>query len=392
MLYSSIAALALAGSTLAAPHAPQVGAAKKSSAAAHGVPGYYKQVAPVGVADGEYFKYPLSNNFPDQDSDATEKIQAAAGGALPNGALPTSLNPDSIINFRLIAFNELSEVAFFTSLLQKINKNVRGYRPSELSSEGLATIKQSIEAIQAQEEEHALAANAALAALDANGLGPIKPCEYDFPDTDLKTALAFASQFTSLVLGTLQDVINHFAKNGDLGPIQRVASVIGQEGEQNGWFRSLIGYRPTPQPFKTTSSRDLAFSTLQQFVKPGSCPQNITDFGMKIYPGLDIPVQPMGNSAKVSFRILDYNKTTTQDVESYQVVYINGQNKPITQKIVNSRRSKNDNVKFEAAWPSTKTAPMYGMTVALITPVEEYATAAQAINATVFGPGLIFVN
>ena len=77
---------------------------------------------------------------------------------------------------------------------------------------------------------------------------------YKFPTTDVLSAIALAETFTTLVLGTLQDASQLLAKNGDDGPVRAVASVIGQEGEQNGFYRTLLGLKPSQKPFLTTFS------------------------------------------------------------------------------------------------------------------------------------------
>ena len=81
-----------------------------------------------------------------------------------------------------------------------------------------------------------------------------------------------AKTFTDVVLGTLQDVSVIFAQNGDTALPGLVASVIGQEGEQNGFYRILQNQNliPAALPFLTASTRDFAFSALQSFVD-GQC-------------------------------------------------------------------------------------------------------------------------
>ena len=90
-------------------------------------------------------------------------------------------------------------------------------------------VLKTLVAVQAQEELHALGANGILASAGAT---PIQPCEYVFPSTDFDTAINFARTFTDVVLGTLQDVQNGLAVNGDDSLVALVGSIIGQEGEQ----------------------------------------------------------------------------------------------------------------------------------------------------------------
>lgn len=78
-----------------------------------------------GRADGlksQPFKFPLTNGFPNvaMGSSQLMDIQKQAHGTLPNTPLPSSMSDDSAATWQVIAFNEIWEVAFFTSLLTNI--------------------------------------------------------------------------------------------------------------------------------------------------------------------------------------------------------------------------------------------------------------------------------
>ena len=77
--------------------------------------------------------------------------------------------------------------------------------------------------IMAHEELHTLNANVALKHF---GIQPIQPCQYTFPASDFKFAVALASTFTDVVLGTLQDIETKLAMNGDFGLVRLVASEV----------------------------------------------------------------------------------------------------------------------------------------------------------------------
>jgi len=337
-------------------------------------------------ADGSHFKYPLSNGFPSQNEAAINDTEVAAGGTLSNAPPPTSLQPDSIINLRLIAFNELSEVAFFTELLQNITSNQPGFEIPEAYDRDY--VIDSLIAIQAQEELHTLNANNALSKFDGNGIGPIQACEYDFPVNNLLEAITVANQFTDLVLGTLQDVIVHFANNKDVGPIAGVASVIGQEGEQDGFFRLLLGERPSAQPFLTESARDFAFSALNQnFVK--KCPQDVTKFGLNIFQPLVIVDKPQPGDGSLTF---DFTLSSNSSRDNLQLVYLSGQNLPIIEEIEYSTQSySNGSVQFKADFPQA-TDILDGLTIAVVTTKGNFTTLDQVVQNTKFGPALIEVN
>jgi len=101
-----------------------------------------------------------------------------------------------------------------------------------------------------QEELHAINA---INVLNKFGAFAPQPCQYQFPTTTLIDAIALAEKFTALVLGTLQDATQLLAKNGDVGPVRGVASVIGQEGEQEGFYRILLSPPSPGPPFRDSS-------------------------------------------------------------------------------------------------------------------------------------------
>ena len=116
----------------------------------------------------------------------------------------------------------------------------------------------------------------------------ILPCTYVFPVSDFASAIAFAQTFTDMYIGLLTNIQQRTARN--LGAesnaiIYVLAQALGQEGQQSGWFRSLQGKHPSAEPFLTSSTRDFAFSWLQRFIVPGSCP-NMEEIPLRILPPL----------------------------------------------------------------------------------------------------------
>jgi hypothetical protein len=66
------------------------------------------------------FSIPTDDGFPNPNPQQLAVIAKQAGGGLSNAGAPT-VNQSSIPVFQLVAFNENFEVAFFTSMLQKLN-------------------------------------------------------------------------------------------------------------------------------------------------------------------------------------------------------------------------------------------------------------------------------
>jgi hypothetical protein len=120
--------------------------------------------------DGNYF--PLQNGFPNPNRDGQITIQDGAHGTLPNGPPPSALSADGVTNLKLIALNELFEVAFFTELIYNVTNKVSGY---DLGM-GHDYMLDSLNAILNQEELHVLNANGALEHFNQE---KIQPCKYN---------------------------------------------------------------------------------------------------------------------------------------------------------------------------------------------------------------------
>lgn len=294
---------------------------------------------------------------------------------------------DDLTSFQFIAFNELFEVAFFTDLLFNVTNNVYGFEIHD--PEKRDSVIAALTAIQAQEELHADNANTILM---ANGVDPIQPCLYQFPTSDLKGALDLASTFTDVVLGTLQDVqlklaLNSIGDGDNVVPI--IGSVIGQEGEQNGFFRNFNGKIPSAKPFLTRSTREFAFSALNQnFVVPGSCP-NIDTIHLPIFQTLNVEtknIQPVDQLITYSVKA---DKATPPSGTS--LVLINGQSLPLVEKIENVSVS-NGVVTFQANFPFAATV-LEGFTIAALTnSTGPFMAAEDVANFTIAGPGLIEID
>lgn len=327
--------------------------------------------------------FPLANGFPNPSQSAINQIQKDAQGTLPNGAPPPSMTPEGLTNLKLIALNELFEVAFFTELAANISSRAPGYDLGEKQGYVLDAIK----AIVAQEELHLLNANGALKHFNQ---AEIQPCRYSFPVTDFESAIGLAQTFTDLVLGTLQDVSDIFARSQDYGLVRAVASVIGNEAQQDGFFRSQQKKIPSAQPFLTGSARDFAFTAIQSFVVPGSCP-NIHTIPLKTFKGLTIKtkkVQPKTQHLKFAFSKKDAGMF---QIEHLRVVYLNGQSVPVVKPLMDVQ-TKGDSVTFSAEFPYDEFV-MDGLTIAAVTSGADSFDGPDAVaQKTLFGPGLIELN
>lgn len=175
-------------------------AAATSPSAIHNLPAGWDNIARRAVPSpsrltkrhGVGHVYPLADGFPAPTSKQLQAIQDQALGALPGGALPTKLDKDSITSFQLVAFNELFEVAFFNSLLYNVTHNVKGY--TDLRGETKAYVVETLKAVVAQEQLHALAANAVLKNVKAQTIEPSKEYYYGVESFDQAIALVSVSR------------------------------------------------------------------------------------------------------------------------------------------------------------------------------------------------------
>ncbi|KAJ4410959.1 hypothetical protein N0V82_009110 [Gnomoniopsis sp. IMI 355080] len=341
------------------------------------------------------FSAPTEDGFPNPNPSQLAAIQVIADGQLSNAPPPAKLADSSLTAFKLIAFNENFEVAFFSSLMDNITDEVAGYQLEASEKKELLNVLQTV---KAQEELHSLNARNTLSRFGA--FAP-QPCTYKFPTTDFHSALALAATFTPVVLGTLQDASQLLATNGDAGPVRGVASVIGQEGEQNGWYRSLLGYKPSEKPFLTTSVAPFAYSVLQNFVD--SCPFDQTDknlINITIFPTINVLSGEGGMNVLPQDQTLEFSADLTtapagwqdfqDDCEGLFVTYFTGQNLPISEPVQEASFVGNV-ITFKANFPFSQNV-MQGLSIASLTTSGNFSGPGSVPAATLAAPGLIQVN
>lgn len=189
-----------------------------------------------------------------------------------------------------------------------------------------------------------------------------------------------------MVLGTLQDVVERFAIGGDFGLSREVSSIIGQEGEQQGWFRIMQGKVPSELPFLTTSDLNFAFTAIQSFIVPGTCP-NINSIPLETFEPLNIIKAPTSKTDHIQVSFFDHHNLTNNDL---WIVYINQQNLPIVEPLNVISREEHE-ITAEALFPYDA-HEMNGLTIAAVTETEgPFPNAYSVAKATLAGPGL-FIN
>lgn len=202
------------------------------------------------------------------------------------------------------------------------------------------------------------------------------------------------------MLGTLQDASQLLATNGDAGPVRTIASVIGQEGEQNGWYRGLLGLKPSEKPFLTTSTAAFAFSALQAFV--ASCPFDVAaEIDIPVFPALHVLSGSGGADVSAEDQVLRFTADLAGlapphhvniggDGAGLFVTYLTGQDAPVSEPVVDL--SWDGSVaSFGASFPFADHA-MAGLSIAALTVGGAFAAADDVPAGTLAAPGLIQVN
>ena len=339
--------------------------------------------SPLPAADAQPSGGLFPAGFPNPTAAQTKQIEQQAFGTLPNTPLPASLSSGSITTLQLIAFNEIFEVAYFHQLLNNVTSKVKGYDIAD--SNNYTTIVKTLKAIVGQEELHALGANAILKNVGAT---TIQPCtKYMFPVSDFASAIKLAGTFTSVVLGTLQDAVETFASTGDAPVARLITSVVGQEGEQEGWFRLLQEQIPNELPFLTTSAGPFAFTAVQGFVDPASCP-SLSTIKVPTLKKLTVVDTPTNKDQTIRYSIPAAGYTSG---EKMYLTYINQQNAPITEPATFVSNIAGT-VTFSAAFPYTANE-LNGLTIASLSSCTgPYANVSAVAAEADYGPGLIIVQ
>ncbi|KAK4197559.1 hypothetical protein QBC40DRAFT_231969 [Triangularia verruculosa] len=353
-------------------------------------------LATTSVVTARVVRRDTADGFPNPNATQLEFIENLADGTLSDAPPPPSLNESSIPIFQLINFNENFEVAFFTSLIENITTDEAGFT---LPTEKKEQILDILTTVLAQEQLHAIDAANILKHFNAS-LIP-EPCTYIFPGaTDINSSIALAATFTDVVLGTLQDAAEGLATNGDLGPIREVASIIGQEGQQSGFYRLLLNQKPSEKPFLTTNVGAFAWSALQQFVV--SCPFNISEIEIPIFPPLQVTNSSRGPIIEPRNQRLSFVANLTGSSEAEQffnetdpdlfVTYFSGQLLPISVSVQDAQwfGENNTHLRFGAEFPFEENI-LVGLTIAALTTKDNFTSYAEVVNATIAAPGLIEV-
>ena len=217
----------------------------------------------------------------------------------------------------------------------------------------------------------------------------IQPCEYQFPVSNFIQAVTLAQTFTDIVLGTLPEAQAAFAADAgdETGLVPLFGSVIAQEGEQTGFYRFAQKKMPSAAPFLTGGSPSFAFTAIQMFIVPGSCPQPLSNVNLTTFGPLTVVTAPKPKNMTLEFSVPGLVAPSTNSI-----VYLSGQNLPVTVPISAVSTVANAS-HFSASFPF-ESGFADGLTIAALVKGanQTYASNDAVSAATLYGPGLIEVN
>lgn len=217
----------------------------------------------------------------------------------------------------------------------------------------------------------------------------IKPCEYQFPVTNFTQAIVLAQTFTDIVLGTLPEAQAIFAADaGDESPLVPLfGSVLAQEGEQVGFYRFAQSKTPSAAPFLTGGSPSFAFTAIQMFIVPGSCPQPLSNINLTTFGPLTVVTTPEAKSMTLEFAV-----PGAVSPAANSIVYLSGANLPVTVPISNVSSVAGKSA-FTASFPFAS-GFANGLTIAALVKGagQTFKSNDAVAAATVYGPGLIEVG
>lgn len=171
-------------------------------------------------------------------------------------------------------------------------------------------------------------------------------------------------------------------------PNPSTGSILAQEAQQDGFFRYAQAKIPSAAPFLTGGLGRFAFSALQLFIVPDSCPKPLSSINLPIFKPLDITTKPEPRNMTLKFSV-----DGPVDPDTQSIVYLSGQNLPLTVPISGRRTGRHgDGTRFSAEFPF-EAGFANGLTMAAVVKGKgTFASPKDVAAATVYGPGLIEVD
>jgi hypothetical protein len=194
--------------------------------------------------------------------------------------------------------------------------------------------------------------------------------------------MSVAYHFSGLLMGAIPAVITEFGATSEI--VTLFSAVLGQEGQQDGYFRWLRQLVPNENPFLTTSVPAFFYNhILQQYVVPDTCPA-LLDFLPTYGKLLALSSPPARNST------LGFHTTLANVTADNYIAYMSGQK--IAVEAITNLTHMHDSTTFEVKFPYDSGFSR-GLTIAaLVAKKRSFANTSDVAEHTLAGPALIEVN
>lgn len=197
-----------------------------------------------------------------------------------------------------------------------------------------------------------------------------------------------AQTITDLALSTIPGAEVAFALDGgeEIPLVEVFSSVLGQEAQQDGFYRYAQRKTPSAAPQLTGGSASFAFTALHEFIVPGSCPMPLSNIPLTNFGKLHILTKPQPRNMTLRYEVSGH-----VDSQHNSVLYISGQNLPVTVPIVAAKYAHGQTY-FSASFPFEE-GFANGLTIAaVVNGTGSLPTYDAVAAATLYGPGLIEID
>lgn len=134
-------------------------------------------------------------------------------------------------------------------------------------------------------------------ALIAAGAKAVEPCEYQFPDTDVKSFIDISFALESVGTSAYNGAAAFFT---DKAYLTVAASILGVEARQAAWIDSAVRKSsPWNLAFETPLDMNQVYTMASAFIT--SCPSSNPPLPVKAFPTLTVPPTASGERATLTF-------------------------------------------------------------------------------------------
>lgn len=170
-----------------------------------------------------------------------EEYKTHGGGGVAQQAIQIELSYEGKMEMQVANFLTNLEVAYFKHGAEK---------SKEWADQGPNGVKPTDELDRIWSEEEAYVETIA-EMLQYNKESPIEPCKYNWPDTDEKSYMTLASIISNVGIGALINAENWLSKS-DPTVIPHISRIIPVKARHDSYFRMYLGETPNPAAYETT--------------------------------------------------------------------------------------------------------------------------------------------